>query len=162
MNKGLFTGQYGNSQLGPSFTIFPLWAEILLFCLCLPKIIIKKEKKWSYCCRKSQTFPLWAVLVNSCENTRFHCKGGISQWRRAANEACCRVHMELLIGTHHQVLGGVSEETFGKQQKCNWNGWFSVIHNTVKIASEHLLLPVHWYPDPVELLIWHLFSLLWL
>lgn len=58
--------------------------------------------------------------------------------------------MELLVGTQHQALGSVSEEAFGKQQKSGSKDWVSVIHNAVKIASEHLLLPGHWYLDPVE------------
>lgn len=120
------------------------------------------KKKWSCCCRKSQTFPSWAVWKNSCENTRFHCKGGISQRWGAANEACCRVHMELLVGTQYQPVGSISEEAFGKQQKSSSNDWLSVIHNAVKIASEHLLLPGHWYPDPAEWFLWHPFSLPWL
>lgn len=58
--------------------------------------------------------------------------------------------MELLVGTQHQALGSISEEAFGKQQKSSSKGWLSVIHNAVKIVSEHLRLPGHRYPDPVE------------
>lgn len=58
--------------------------------------------------------------------------------------------MELLVGAQYQALGSISEEAFGKQQKSGSNDWLSVIHNAVKIASEHLLLPGHWYPDPDE------------
>lgn len=58
--------------------------------------------------------------------------------------------MKLLVGTQHQALGSVSEEAFRKQQKSTSKGWLSVMQNAVKIASEHLLLPGHWYPDPVK------------
>lgn len=58
--------------------------------------------------------------------------------------------MELLVGAQYQALGSISEGAFRKQQKSSSNDWLSVIQKAVKIASEHLLLPGHWYPDPVE------------